>query len=143
MNDRYTVKQAAEYLGVTRQKIHQLLKDGELHPDKNPMDKREKLIPIAELDRLKQYLPATQEKPVMDMQETQPVPTQPQPKPKKVVTFTPQHKEIAKRLVSEISGVGNFGRVKYTMQNIPGYDTMGYEKLKQLVSEKLNKNGLE
>lgn len=55
MRDKLTVKEAAEYLNTTRQKISRLLKRGVLQAEVNPMDTRYKLIKRADLDKLKEY----------------------------------------------------------------------------------------
>lgn len=49
----YTVEEAAEYLEVSRIKIYRLIKESELHPTQNKLDKRQRLISKEELDRLK------------------------------------------------------------------------------------------
>jgi excisionase family DNA binding protein len=48
----YTVKAAADILGVDRIKISRLIHGGELRAIKNPLDKRERLIVAEDVDRL-------------------------------------------------------------------------------------------
>jgi transcriptional regulator with XRE-family HTH domain len=55
LRDKLTVKEAATYLGTTRQKISRLLKNGALKSEDNPLDNRYKLIDLVDLDRLKVY----------------------------------------------------------------------------------------
>ena len=50
-----TVKQAADYLGTNRQKISTLIKRGVLTPLGNPMDTRQKLIPVEQIEKMKQF----------------------------------------------------------------------------------------
>lgn len=52
MADAVTVTEAAARLGVSRQKVWALVKEGMLEARQNPLDKREKLIPVAALRRL-------------------------------------------------------------------------------------------
>jgi excisionase family DNA binding protein len=57
--DKLSVTQAGEYLGVTRQKISQLIKDGKLKvAGGNPLDGRVRLVRRRDLDRLKKYIVA-------------------------------------------------------------------------------------
>ena len=48
----YTVQEAATYLGVSRIKISQLLRDKDLTAIPNKLDSREKLIDRNQLDKL-------------------------------------------------------------------------------------------
>jgi len=57
-----SVKDAAEFLGVSRMKISKMLKSGALVAEVNPLDTREKLIPIEQLELLKGY-PTAKEAP--------------------------------------------------------------------------------
>jgi excisionase family DNA binding protein len=52
MADTVTVAEAAARLGVSRQKVWALVKEGVLEARQNPLDKRQKLIPVAALHRL-------------------------------------------------------------------------------------------
>ncbi len=54
----YTVQEAADYLGVSRVKISKLLRDKVLTAEINPLDSREKLITLKQLDKLKSFPPA-------------------------------------------------------------------------------------
>jgi excisionase family DNA binding protein len=57
--DKLSVTQAGEYLGVTRQKISQLIRDGKLKVvGENPLDGRVRLVRRRDLDRLKKYIVA-------------------------------------------------------------------------------------
>jgi excisionase family DNA binding protein len=57
--DKLSVMQAGEYLGVTRQKISQLIRDGKLKVvGENPLDGRVRLVRRRDLDRLKKYIVA-------------------------------------------------------------------------------------
>jgi len=51
----YTVRQAAEVLGVSRWKMWKLLEAGTIKAEANPLDKREKLIPVGEVEQLARY----------------------------------------------------------------------------------------
>ena len=52
-SDLITVAEARARLGVSRVKIAQLLKRGDLRCFSNPLDGREKLISLAEVEALK------------------------------------------------------------------------------------------
>lgn len=54
MPDSMTVREAAGYLGVSRTKIWTLIKEGSLPAARNPLDKRERLIPLSAIQRLQQ-----------------------------------------------------------------------------------------
>ena len=45
--------QAADYLGVSRPTIKRLINEGELTYTASPLDRRMKLVKVADLDRLK------------------------------------------------------------------------------------------
>ena len=49
------IHQAADALGVSRRRIWQMVKAGELESVPNPLDRRESLIPHAELERLASF----------------------------------------------------------------------------------------
>lgn len=53
MSGHMTVTQAAEYLGVSRTKIWKLVNEGRLSASRNPLDKRERVIPAVEVEHLK------------------------------------------------------------------------------------------
>jgi hypothetical protein len=53
MTTRMTIAQAATYLGVSRTKVWKLLNEGRLSASVNPLDHREKLIPLQQVERLK------------------------------------------------------------------------------------------
>jgi excisionase family DNA binding protein len=53
-----SVQEAAEFLGVSRMKISKMLKSGALKGEINPLDTRERLIPMEQLTLLKGYPPA-------------------------------------------------------------------------------------
>jgi hypothetical protein len=53
MADEMTVTEAARWLDVSRSKIWALLREGTLEAHQNPLDKREKLITLAALRKLK------------------------------------------------------------------------------------------
>jgi excisionase family DNA binding protein len=145
MKNKFTVKQSAEYLGVKRQKIHQLIIDGELHPDKNPMDKRAKLIDKSELDRLKEYLTLTHIKPVEDtkLPQVEPVKVVPESLPVPAAPHRPRgwfnqrYKDMATKLDTEF-GWG-YGRIVTRMKQLPNLEGMSYEELRKVVAEKFNK----
>jgi hypothetical protein len=54
MATQMRIAQAAEYLGVSRTKVWKLVVEGTLSARSNPLDKREKLAPAAELERLRE-----------------------------------------------------------------------------------------
>ncbi|NWJ97269.1 MAG: helix-turn-helix domain-containing protein [Chloroflexi bacterium] len=56
-----SVQEAAEFLGVSRMKISKMLKSGALKGEINPLDTRERLIPMEQLTLLKGYPPAKEE----------------------------------------------------------------------------------
>lgn len=49
-----TLTQAADYLGISLRKMAQMVKDGEIKFIVDPLDRRRKLISVAEMDSLKQ-----------------------------------------------------------------------------------------
>ncbi len=53
MDDKLTIKEAAEYLGVSRVKVNNLIRQGMLTAESNVLDAREKLIPLPQLADLK------------------------------------------------------------------------------------------
>jgi excisionase family DNA binding protein len=50
---RMTLTQAAGYLGISLRKMAQMVKDGEIKFIVDPLDRRRKLISVAEMDSLK------------------------------------------------------------------------------------------
>ncbi|GBC78592.1 hypothetical protein HRbin08_02088 [bacterium HR08] len=48
------IGEAAEYLGVSRRKIWQLVKRGELPSRPDPLDRRRKLVRVEDLDKLRE-----------------------------------------------------------------------------------------
>jgi excisionase family DNA binding protein len=54
MQDTMTIREAAEFLGVSRTKVWSLIKEGRLTATQNPLDKRERLIPGEEIRQLQQ-----------------------------------------------------------------------------------------
>ena len=52
MADSITMKEAQERLGVSSHKMWQLVRDGILPTRPNPLDRREKLIRLTDLERL-------------------------------------------------------------------------------------------
>lgn len=53
-----SIHDAAAYLGVHRSKLTRMMKQGKLAYLPNPLDERQKVISIEELDKLKAYPPA-------------------------------------------------------------------------------------
>jgi len=51
--ERVTMREAAAMLGVSHAKMWQLVRDGILPAQQNPLDKRQRLIPIAAIKRLR------------------------------------------------------------------------------------------
>ncbi len=51
----FTVLEAAEYVGVSRAKISQLIRENKLTTLENPLDKRQSLISRSQLDKLRTY----------------------------------------------------------------------------------------
>lgn len=51
--DRINMREAAAFLGVSHAKMWQLVRDGTLPAQVNPLDRRQKLIRVADLERLK------------------------------------------------------------------------------------------
>src|SRR5437588_8405260 len=52
--ERVTMREAAGLLGVSHAKMWQLVKDGLLPTEPNPLDRREKLIRVADIEHLKE-----------------------------------------------------------------------------------------
>jgi excisionase family DNA binding protein len=52
MAETVTMREAAERLGVSNTKIWRLVKDGVLPVQRNPLDGRQKLVRVADLERL-------------------------------------------------------------------------------------------
>ena len=52
VQDALTMTQAAERLGITRVTLRRLVREGRLPTLENPLDKREKLIPLQALEQL-------------------------------------------------------------------------------------------
>jgi excisionase family DNA binding protein len=51
-HDKVTVGQAAAMLGVTKEKIHRLVKKGELSTERSKIDARRTLIPRAQIEAI-------------------------------------------------------------------------------------------
>ncbi len=51
----YTVKQAADVLGVSRWKMWRLVEAGSFTVEANPLDKRQKLLPVDEVEQLARF----------------------------------------------------------------------------------------
>jgi hypothetical protein len=139
MKDKYTVMQAATYLGVKRQKIHQLIKDGALIPENNPMDKRQKLLDMTQLDRLKDYKEAFGSD-NHDYNEVIPEPTQPEQAPESEPIkrkFTGQIKDNAWAVKDELGLT--ISQVKNYMMKNPSLMDLPYAELKKAVSEKFKR----
>ena len=49
----WTVRQAREYLGVSRNKIAELIRNGVLHTEDSPLDKRVKMVRRRDVEALK------------------------------------------------------------------------------------------
>lgn len=54
MMDTLPLAQAAQYLGVSRRKVWQLVKKGQLKAERDPLDERRKLVKVQDLERLKE-----------------------------------------------------------------------------------------
>jgi excisionase family DNA binding protein len=52
--NRMTITEAAAYLGVSAPKMRALVKNGKVSCEKDLLDERKKLIPLAELTKLKE-----------------------------------------------------------------------------------------
>jgi excisionase family DNA binding protein len=52
MEQTLTLNEAARRLGVSRHKVWLLVRDGTLPARQNPLDKREKLIPVSAVEEL-------------------------------------------------------------------------------------------
>jgi len=52
MENAVTLKEAARRLGVSRHKVWLLVREGTLPARQNPLDKREKLIPVSAVEEL-------------------------------------------------------------------------------------------
>lgn len=49
-----TFQKASQYLGISKAKMGRLAKEGSLPICTNPLDERQKLVPRAEIEKLKQ-----------------------------------------------------------------------------------------
>ncbi len=56
-SDAVTMSEAAERLGITRVTLRRLVHEGTLPTKPNPLDKRQRLIPVAALERLRPSVP--------------------------------------------------------------------------------------
>jgi excisionase family DNA binding protein len=54
-DEMLTINKAAEYLGVHRRTIWKRIRSGEIHAQKNGVDKRQRLIEISELEKLRGF----------------------------------------------------------------------------------------
>jgi excisionase family DNA binding protein len=52
MKNALTMTEAARALGITRVTLGRLVRDGRLTTRENPLDKRQRLIPVEEIERL-------------------------------------------------------------------------------------------
>lgn len=55
MEEMLTVKETAARLGVSRVKVWRLVKEGALESRVNPLDRRERLIPVQALEQLESF----------------------------------------------------------------------------------------
>ena len=62
MQTTMSVKQAADYLGVSRKTIGRMILNRQLQAEQNPMDKRHKVLKVSQLDRWKQYAEGLEKK---------------------------------------------------------------------------------
>ncbi len=63
-NDReyLNIQEAAGELGITRRRLWQMVKDGQIEAVTNPLDRREKLIARSEVERFRPFIrPAKKE----------------------------------------------------------------------------------
>lgn len=54
MSDKFTVGEVANYLGISRTTVWKMITSGELPVTKNPIDKRQHLVPVAAVESLKE-----------------------------------------------------------------------------------------
>ena len=54
MQDKMTIREVAQYLGISRTTVWNMIKKGELPATQNPVDKRERLVPVAAVEQLKE-----------------------------------------------------------------------------------------
>jgi excisionase family DNA binding protein len=52
MRDKLTVREVADYLGISRTTVWKMISNGELPATKNPVDKRQHLVPLAAVEKL-------------------------------------------------------------------------------------------
>jgi hypothetical protein len=64
------VQQAADALQVPRRRVWQLIKQGKLHTEPNPLDRRSKLIPRGEIEELAQLPRAPKRRRAEELDET-------------------------------------------------------------------------
>ena len=53
MEETVTITEAARRLGVSRNKVGTMVRDGQLTAWQNPLDKRERLIPLQSIEELR------------------------------------------------------------------------------------------
>ena len=51
--ERVNMKEAATRLGISHAKMWQLVRNGVLHAEPNPLDRRQKLVRVADIERLR------------------------------------------------------------------------------------------
>ncbi len=61
-NDLYTISKARELLGVSKNKMWRLVRDGTIEVFANPLDKREKLFRSVDVEELVRYAKVSPEK---------------------------------------------------------------------------------
>jgi excisionase family DNA binding protein len=52
MEDKLTVGEVADYLGISRTTVWKMISNGELPATKNPIDKRQHLVPLTAVEQL-------------------------------------------------------------------------------------------
>lgn len=72
-----TVLAAAQYLGVSRDKLSRMIKSGQLEAHSNPLDARQRLISVRQLDKFRQG------KVISDPDQVRKLLANPKPKKKK------------------------------------------------------------
>jgi excisionase family DNA binding protein len=63
MEQGLTMTAAAERLGITRTTLRRLVREGELPTLNNPLDRRERLIPVSAIEQLERESPRSRARP--------------------------------------------------------------------------------
>lgn len=111
-----TFKEAKEYLGISRAKMGRLAKEGSLSIYTDPLDKRKKLVPRAEVEKLKQPQAVKKETPALPLSPPAPAPkaeTKPAAKIEKAQEKTKDPNHIFKMASCKCQNCGERFRAEF------------------------------